>query len=125
MIVCDDGPAKGVRRNCQRSPRYLRMMEADETAERPTWDVLDQIDDVPRPDETIHVYEWVRYVDGGIVHLDGVRDGKRFGEWYGEYRSLAANHYRHVPLDDATRERLRDNAEWREWCATRAREATA
>lgn len=125
MIKLLDGPAAGIRLNCRRSPRYLRVVESPQTqetyrcgrpVERSRWDALDKLADEPKPHEVIHVYEWFEYHKDGSVHVDGVRDGRRFGEW----RSLSEDRYQHVPLAPEEAERFRDNAAWREWCHARA-----
>ena len=48
-----DGPAKGVVLDLERTPHYLRVVHDSETWQ---WDALDQLDDEPKPTETIFVY---------------------------------------------------------------------
>ena len=114
MIKLLDGPAAGIVLNCKRSPRYLRVVESPGMAPSShRWDALDQLGDMPKPHETIHVYQWTKHVDCGAIHVYGVRNGSRFGEW----RASAADHYRHLGwLSEELRESFRDNAAWRAWC---------
>ena len=114
MIKLLNGPAAGVFLDCKRAPRYLRVVESPEMATpNHRWDALDQLSDTPEPHETIHVYQWVKHVDMGPVHIDGVRNGRRFAQWM----SSAADHYRHLGwLSEELRESFRDNAAWRAWC---------
>jgi hypothetical protein len=72
------------------------------------WDALDQLEDTPRPDETLHAYE----ISGepGRCHI--LKRGGGSG-WYGSanYRWVAEQ------PDDAT---MRDAEKWRAWCEAQA-----
>jgi hypothetical protein len=76
-----------------------------------TLDALDQVDDKVEPGETIIPAK----IDGdiGVVHVDGTRDAKRFGEW----RQYA--NYRVVPCE-LTQEQLADFGQWSDWCYKQA-----
>lgn len=89
-----------------RAPTYLRLTcENIGKADR-RWDALDQPDDIPRSDEMIIA---ARKMFTTAVHVDGVRDGKRFGEW-----RLTAEY---EPCDpQPSEEIMRDNAKWQQWC---------
>jgi hypothetical protein len=52
MVTCIDGPAKGQEFAIRRVPKYLRVV----CSPNGRWDVLDQLDDEPRPKEKIYVY---------------------------------------------------------------------
>jgi hypothetical protein len=109
MIRFLDGPAMGQSLELKRTPRFLRVVHSAAG----TWDALDLIADVPREDETIHVYQ----IDGqaGFMHLDYTerRTGRLRSKTY-----LTAD-YRYYPVqpDDAT---ARDTASWQAWCAGQA-----
>lgn len=105
MTSFTDGPAKDKVLQLKRAPVFLRVVIKGDTV-----DALDQVDDKPEPDETIHVY--MRDGQAGFVHLDGrdAKTGKRWGKTFAtaEYKLYD------VQPDDAT---LRDRAKWQEWCA--------
>jgi len=95
--------------NLERTPLYLRFTVKG--ADFKTLDALDQLDDAARPEETIIPAKWLH---SETVHLDGVRDGKRFGEWHktAEYETVEC---------ELSQEQLRDNQQWREWCTKQAK----
>ena len=102
MIRFLDGPAAHVTHlNLRRAPVMLRVV-VNAAGE---WDALDQLDDVARPDETIHVYRMEGRPD--VMFLDGVKGGRRCGwrETYAEYRYLPEQ-----PAD------VRTNEAWVAWC---------
>ena len=103
-----DGPAVGKSLTLSRAPIFLRVTESP-GAVGMEFDALDQLDDVARPGERVHVYRIVG--SPGSVHYDGVdrKTGKRFGrtEHYAEYQL-------HPVQPD--QETLRDNRKWAEWC---------
>jgi hypothetical protein len=49
----DDGPARGVEFPGVRLPWFVRVVQHGQTGK---WDILDQLDDEPRPGEVIYVY---------------------------------------------------------------------
>lgn len=109
-----DGPAAGVSLSLRRSPLLLRVVCTSNGD--PKWDALDQLSDTPAAGEDIYVYRKVK--DDGTVHIDGVRNGKRFGQWL----SMATYAVVREQPDDAT---MRDTAQWRAWCEANAETARA
>ena len=105
MIEIIDGPAAGHTLTLRRAPLYLRVVIAPDG----TVDALDQLDDVARPEERIHVYE--RHADGpsGQVHVCGRGPGAASG-WY------AIGRYRHLAGPPPSESILRDREAWRAWC---------
>lgn len=93
----------------KRQPKYLRFVcKGIATCSR-NWDALDQLDDVAEEGEHIIAAE---KTDSSSVHLDGYRNGKRFGEW----RETAT----YTPIEEQPpQELLADNERWREWCMER------
>lgn len=108
MTTFLDGPAEGMALMLRRAPRYLRVT-ATRHADHLEWDALDQLEDQPRPGETLYAYE----IEGeaGVCHI--YRRGGGSG-WYAhaQYRWLADEQ-----PDDAT---MRDSIAWRQWCLVRA-----
>lgn len=101
-----NGPAVGQTLTLTRSPYFLRVVQ-DGAGK---WDALDQLDDHPAADETIHVYHLTS--EPMTAHVDG-RDpvtGKRFGRWM-QFAKYAIHPKQ---PDDKT---ARDNTRWREWAA--------
>lgn len=97
MITLLEGPAAGSYA-VRRSPIFLRAVVAED-GER---DVLDQIHDVPRANERVHVYELQAGTEG-VVHLNG----RGFSGFY------AVGTYRYRP--DVDGEALRDTSTWQGW----------
>lgn len=92
----------------ERIPKFLRFTCAGPLSSG-NWDALDQLEDVPKPDE--HVFA-ARLHSTSKVHIDRVVKRKRVGEWIttAEYRMI----------DDGPPEAvLRDNEAWRAWCLQR------
>lgn len=59
MTTFDNGPAKGQVLELRRAPIFLRVTKGGEfnvPAPGDKWDALDQVDDTPRPDETLYAY---------------------------------------------------------------------
>lgn len=56
MIQFIDGPAKGTTLDLRRAPVFLRVV-IDPVGD--VFDALDQLDDVPKPHESIHVYRLI------------------------------------------------------------------
>lgn len=88
-----------------RTPRFLRFACTDVGGDR-KWDALDQLDDEAADGEYLFAAE---YESAGCVHIDGMRDGKRFGEWR---RTVTYDPVGPQPPQDV----MRDNAKWRAWC---------
>ena len=53
--------------------------------------------------------------DAAAIHVDGVRNGRRFGEW----RTIKTYE---LVADAPPQEVLRDTAKWQEWCLARVRD---
>lgn len=107
-----DGPAAGQHLALRRAPVMLRVVQGPGGK----WDALDQLDDEPAADETIHLY---RMVPDTLttMHLCVRGKGRAASDFYamGDYR------YVEPQPDEAT---LRDRGRWVEWCdALRAKEA--
>lgn len=102
MIEFIDGPAAGQALNLRRAPLYLRVVQAPGGE----FDALDQLDDTPKPRETVHVYR--RVGDVSRVHLLGQIGGRKQGWWMvsAKYEFCAEQ-----PADDVAR----DNAKWAAW----------
>lgn len=102
MSHFEGGPANGVVLQLHRAPIVLRVV-TDGTK----WDALDQLDDKPEPNETVHVYVMVK---GTIsrYHLLA-RDRKATG-WY-ENAS-----YRPCKLQP------KGNEDWSKWCESNREE---
>lgn len=123
MIRFLDGPAQKASLHLERAPIFLRVtFGSSNPAMAPQWDALDQLDDVPAPAETIHVYR--RASNDGVLHVDAQEkvDGRwrRVGRWYrlAEYRLHGSQ------PDDST---LRTRELWQQWCVAeqqREKEAT-
>lgn len=99
-----DGPAEGTTLMLRRAPFLLRAVRDADGA----WDALDQLEDQPKPDETIVVY---RMVSGpSRMHVNRGRHGCA---WYegGDYRVLEPQ-----PADDVIRER----DAWQRWAQAEA-----
>lgn len=93
----------------ERVPHFLRFTVAGPMS-KGTWDALDQIDDVAKPEEQILA---ARLKSKGRLHIDKVVKKKKVGEW------LESAEY--VLIDDGPPEAvLRSNELWREWCLKRA-----
>ena len=109
LIVVEDGPAKDAPAMvCGRAPEFLRIV----VDRKGQWDVLDQLDDHPATDETIHVYR----CRDGVGHVRGDRGGF----------SGPMCFYRHYP--SISPDHARDNASWRrtvEIAANAERDAAA
>ena len=100
-----DGPAAGVFLAIARAPLFLRVVKADGGE----WDALDQLDDQPRPGETITVY--LRASEPALIHVD--LSNPRRGYWMqsAEYRVL---------VQQPPRDRIDGTENWQEWCRSSA-----
>ncbi len=103
MTKFRDGPAAGVVLTLRRAPIFLRVVRDPAGM----WDGLDQLADTPAPAEAVCAYRKVS--DDGTIHVDGGRDGRRFGLW------LAAATYEYVEPQPAEGV-MRVNEAWRAWC---------
>jgi hypothetical protein len=101
MATFLDGPAAGASLALRRAPIFLRVV----IGPRGKVDALDQLDDEPNANESVHVYR--KRVDGPRGHVCG-RPGGCFE--LGEYRYLP----------DAPGEELRAKAAWRTWVEQQA-----
>ena len=103
MIELLDGPAQGVF-NVRRAPFLLRaVLKPDGST-----DVLDQLDDIPERDETLHVYYEV-----SLGQNVGVTYVCSRGRGQGGSGPYASAHYRHIPGVEG--EAVRQTSHWREW----------
>jgi hypothetical protein len=104
MIQFLDGPAKGQFLNLERLPHFLRVVRSVDGA----WDALDQLDDDPKPDESIYAYVMVG--EPGVMHVD-FRDkrGKRQGRWS---KTATYRLFEPQPSDGV----MRETEFWRAWC---------
>lgn len=109
MITFKQGPADGKTLSLQRVPVYLRVV-VDGAG---NIDALDQLDDTPRPGETIYVYKILNHA--GTVHIDrrDPKTGRRVGEWMqmATYQLME---------EQPTQEQARDTATWQNWVAEQA-----
>lgn len=108
MIKFLDGPHGGQSLILTRAPFFLRVV-ADQAGKI---DALDQLEDTPKPEETITVYR----IEGnaGIAHFDRVVNGRRQGIWsaFADYR-----YHREQPPDQT----LRETDLWQQWATREAR----
>jgi hypothetical protein len=104
-----NGPAAGIVLSLSRSPRFLRVVFSLTDG----WDALDQLEDIPKPNEKIFVYQ-IAYTPF-VMHVDGrdPKTGKRFGRWV----SSAPYKLHAEQPDDAT---ARDKLAWKAWCETQS-----
>lgn len=101
-VVCEDGPAREAGLSgMERLPVFLRVVQ---DADSGKWDVLDALEDVPKPSEQIHVYR-----GRGIGHVRGATRSE----------SGPVGFYAHVPGAPAAD--LRETAAWRAWCQSQGK----
>lgn len=100
MTTFEDGPAHKKPLLLQRSPLFLRVTESPDGK----WDGLDQVEDTPNPEETLHAYR--RDIVAGMVHL---YFGGGKGGWY---RMVSYRFVDPQPPD----EDMRTNERWQAWC---------
>jgi len=109
MTTFTDGPAAGTVLELRRAPKFLRVVrDADGTV-----DALDQLNDTPKPSETILAYRLVKHL--GTVHLNR-RD--RHGRHTGGTLQFAT-YALIVPQPDDSDMRL--NARWQMWAMEQMR----
>lgn len=106
MIEFTDGPAAGTHLCLRRTPLLLRVVIDQASGQV---DALDQLDDVPRLGESIHVY--VRQGEAFRGFIDSDKGG-----YSGPF--IAAN-YSYFPWQPAD-EVARDNPRWQKWAVTLA-----
>ena len=105
------GPADEQAFTCSRAPRLLRVTFTPPTTlhvpGEGKWDCLDQLDDVPRPDEEIYLYEGI--YSGPGMFVDGrTPGGRRWGMF------VADATYRYIMRATGELDRvLRETASWR------------
>ncbi len=100
-----DGPAAGEKLMIKRAPLLLRVVRASGGE----WDALDQLHDVPEPDEAITVYR--RVGRPSTVHVDAAK----YHGWFqiAEYRVIHPQ-----PAD----QEIRSTTAWRRWAQAFARQ---
>lgn len=96
MIELLDGPAGGHTLALRSAPHFLRVV-IDSHGDV---DALDQPEDEPGDDETIHIY----VMEAGSWIQVFVRPGGRY----------ESGRYRHLPIEHA--DELRSRADWASWC---------
>lgn len=106
MTIFLDGPAANTFSTpllLKRAPHFLRAVQAPDG----TWDALDQLDDTPKPEETVVAY--VMVTGPRSVHICARGKNNRSG-WYqgGDNR---------VVEPQPTDAQLRDTTAWRAWVA--------
>lgn len=97
-----DGPAIGKTLMLKRAPFFLRVT-VSESREKKTFDALDQLEDQPRPNEDLFVYEMVG--KPGSCHVRCGNGGSGF-YMVADYKMVE------VQPEDII---LRDTAKWAEW----------
>jgi hypothetical protein len=104
-----DGPASGTVLQLRRAPVLLRVVRGHAGE----WDALDQLEDVPRADETLVVYRRV-----GRPSRCHINAGRGRSGWYAiaEYRVVA---------DQPTEDVVRDTRRWRAWALAYVASAVA
>lgn len=100
MITLKDGPVAGSY-TTQRAPKWLRAV-IDANGKR---DVLDLLEDAPKPSEAIHVYRRRGEAGFAFYCMRGSKGSSKSAT--GEYEHLA----------DMDGETVRSPSEWRAWCA--------
>lgn len=119
MTKFTDGPAAGKVLALRRAPFFLRVVQSITHGEV---DALDQLDDQPRPSESIYVYRQTKNEGGAFICSRGTK-AKRAASGYFPLVQYSLNGEQ--PSDEV----LRDNAKWQEWCfsqpeAQKAKEKT-
>jgi len=102
MTTFHGGPAQGKPLMLRRCPTFLRVVIADGKV-----DALDQIEDTPSSNETVHVYHRQPGAMMNAVHLNTGR--KPGGGWFcrADYKLNDTQ-----PSDNEAR----DSVLWRQWC---------
>lgn len=105
MITLIDGKVEGTYL-VKRAPIFLRAVIDERTGDK---DVLNELDDEPRPTEKVYIYKL--FDDTSPVHLN-------FGGGKGGFYVMGK--YRHLP--DVDGETLRETEVWRAWCIAHTEE---
>lgn len=100
MTTFQDGPARPAVLSLRRSPLFLRVVHGPRG-----WDALDQLDDEPRPNETVHVYRRVCKPRGHVTTHERGR-GRRC------YPLVEYTLHPNQPSAEV----VRDTEKWQEWC---------
>lgn len=104
MVSFLDGPASGETLMLRRVPMLLRVVQSRDGE----WDALDQLDDVPKATETIHVYRRRDDLGVGWMHLCARgRSRAASGRYYNCSYSVVPNQ----PSD----EQVRTTEAWQAW----------
>lgn len=101
MTTFQNGPAHGVKLMLRRSPYFLRV-----TYDGNQYDALDQLEDAPKPEETIYVYRITALP--GWCHIRASKPEASGTFSMGSYEFVS-------PQPDAAN--VRDFEAWREWVA--------
>ena len=88
----------------ERAPLFLRFVMVG--TDWNTIDALDLATDVPRDGETLYA---AKRVETSNVHVDGVRKGKRFGEW-------RTCHVYELVDEQPGQDVMADYEAWCKWC---------
>lgn len=99
MTTFQDGPAHGVILRLRRAPYFLRV-----TYDGAKYDALDQLEDVARPEETLHLYRITAKPNWCHIRASKPEASGMF--------SMANYAYVSPQPDDAI---LRDNEAWLKW----------
>jgi hypothetical protein len=107
-----DGPAKGTY-SLRRAPLYLRAV----VTAKGKVDVLDMLDDRPRPGERVYVYRADDSPEfpSRFMLSDSIYVCVRTKDGAGAQAGGATGTYRHLPEVDG--ELVRETAAWRAWVA--------
>ncbi len=97
-----DGPGRGTTFCVSRCPVFLRVVKSH----RGIWDVLNELEDEPKPEEEIFPYQRVTQPYGAFI--DGT--GQHF------YMGMADYQFINELVPDST---LRDTVLWQGWCKER------
>lgn len=101
MTTFIDGPAKGQTLQLRRAPVFLRVTEKDGE-----FDGLDQLDDRPKPGETLHAYRLTKKPGGMHILVHG-KNRARGGFW-------PIAEYELVP-EQPSQELMRQSFAWEAW----------
>ncbi len=100
MVTFTNGPAKGSPLELRRAPLFLRVV----IGPRGKVDALDQLDDTPNDNETVHIY---KRTSGVAVMFACGRGGCR--------GTVAADYEHYLPVFGPTCD-FRNTDDWQAWC---------